>query len=88
MGIRDPCTLVKELKAMAGKDIWICGGADIIRQLMEQNLIDTYHISIIPTILGSGIRLFSDSEQEIKLCLSSVKNNNGITELVYQKRST
>lgn len=73
---------------MDGKDIWICGGADIIRQLMEQNLIDTYHISIISTILGSGIRLFSDSEQEIKLCLSSVKNSNGITELVYQKRST
>lgn len=81
-----PCSLVENLKAREGKDIWICGGADIIRQLMEQNLIDIYHISVIPTILGSGIRLFSDCGQEIKLRLVTVNSSNGITELIYQKR--
>ncbi len=81
-----PCSLVKNLKARKGKDIWICGGADIIRQLMEQNLIDIYHISVIPTILGSGIRLFPDCGQEIKLRLVTVSSSNGITELIYQKR--
>ena len=81
-----PCSLVENLKAKEGKDIWICGGADIIRQLMEQNLIDIYHISVIPTILGSGIRLFSDCGQEIKLRLVTVNSSNGITELIYQKR--
>ena len=82
----DPCSLVKKLKAGEGKNIWICGGADIIRQLMEENLIDTYHISVIPTILGNGIRLFSDCGQEIKLRLATVNSSNGITELIYQKR--
>ena len=84
----DPCSLVKQLKAGEGKDIWICGGADIIRQLMGQNLIDIYHISVIPTILGSGIRLFSDCGQEIKLRLVTVNSSNGITELIYRKRET
>ena len=71
----DPRSLVKKLKAGKGKDI--------IRQLlMGQNLIDIYHISVIPTILGSGIRLFSDCGQEIKLRLVTVNSSNGITELI------
>jgi Dihydrofolate reductase len=82
----DPCLLVNELKRKEGKDIWICGGSDIICQLMRQNLIDTYYISIIPTILGSGKRLFNTVEQEIKLRLVSAQNNNGIMELIYHKR--
>ena len=81
----DPCSLVEKLKAREGKDIWICGGADIIRQLMEQNLIDVYRISVIPTILGGGVRLFPDCGKEIKLRLTAVSSSNGITELIYQK---
>lgn len=82
----DPCSLVKDLKARDGKNIWICGGADLIRQLMEQNLIDVYHIFVIPTILGDGIRLFPNCGQEIKLRLVTVNSSNGITELIYRKR--
>lgn len=82
----NPCTLINELKQKNGKDIWICGGADIVRQLMLANLIDKYHISIIPTILGSGIRLFDTLAQKIDLRLITSKNSNGIVELVYQKR--
>ena len=52
------CELVKNLKEEPGKDIWICGGATVIQPLVQENLIDKFHISIIPTILGNGIRLF------------------------------
>ena len=82
----DPCSLVNELKGKGGRNIWICGGADIACQLMRRNLIDIYHISIIPTILGNGIRLFDRMEQEIKLRLVKSESSNGIMELVYQKR--
>ena len=82
----NPCTLINELKQKNGRDIWICGGADIVRQLMLANLIDKYHISIIPTILGSGIRLFDTLAQKIDLRLITSKSSNGIVELVYQKR--
>lgn len=44
------------------------------------------NISIIPTILGNGIRLFDRMEQEIKLRLVKSESSNGIMELVYQKR--
>lgn len=32
---RGTCEVVNELKKKQGKDIWICGGADIIRQLIK-----------------------------------------------------
>lgn len=81
-----PCGLVKKLKAESGKTIWICGGAEIVRQLMEEDLIDTYYISVIPTILGGGIRLFPALEQEMKLKLTGTQQYNGITDLIYERR--
>lgn len=79
----DPCGIVKRLKEENGKTIWICGGGNIIQPLMQDGLIDEYHISVIPTILGSGIRLFGEFPNEIKLKLVRTQVYNGITELVY-----
>lgn len=82
----DPCQLVNRLKREAGKDIWICGGASIVNQLMRADLIDQYYINVIPTILGNGIRLFDTMENELKLKLISTRSYNGITDLVYERR--
>lgn len=82
-----PCKLVEELKHEEGKkDIWICGGAEIVQQLMNKDLIDFYYISVIPTLLGRGIRLFDHMEKEIPLRLVKAQNYNGITDLVYERR--
>ena len=55
---RSPIALLDELQAQEGKDIWICGGAQIIRTLMEDDRIDVYQLSIVPVLLGAGIPLF------------------------------
>lgn len=83
---KDPCRLVNELKQEQGKSIWICGGAAIVSQLMKADVIDEYYISVIPTILGSGIRLFGTTADEIRLRLVSTQTYNGITDLVYTRR--
>lgn len=82
----NPAALLKKLKSGSGKDIWICGGANLARQLMRDNLIDQYYISVIPTLLGSGIRLFEHVNREIKLKLCKTQTYNGITDLVYIQR--
>lgn len=82
----DPCTLIEELRKKEGKKIWICGGANLIQQLMKEDMIDEYDISVIPTVLGKGIRLFGDHGKEIKLKLRGTQTYNGITELVYERR--
>lgn len=81
-----PAKLVQKLKETGGKSIWICGGASIVRQLLQNDLIDTYYISVIPTLLGGGIRLFHTLDREIKLRLVKTQTYNGITDLVYERR--
>lgn len=81
-----PSDLIRRLKEENGKDIWICGGASIVQQLMKESLIDQFYISIIPTILGSGVRLFESLDAELKLKLMKTRNYNGIVEVVYEKR--
>lgn len=83
----DICGLVKKLKKTSGKDIWICGGAQTAAPLLAENLIDRYHLSVIPVILGKGIRLFENETGGIPLKLIQTKNYNGITDLVYEKRA-
>lgn len=82
----DPVALVKQLKEENGKDIWICGGANLIGQLLKEDCIDVYDITVIPTLLGSGIRLFANETREIPLRLQSTRSYNGMTDLIYTRR--
>ena len=83
---RNPIDLIKELKACNGKDIWICGGANLVSQLRRSDLIDKYIVTIIPTLLGKGVRLFDENEKEQKLLLAKIQNYNGMVELTYKPR--
>ena len=78
--------MAKRLKKENGKDIWICGGANLIQQFVNEDFIDYYYITVIPTILGSGIRLFENARHEIKLRLLNTQSYNGMTDLIYIRR--
>lgn len=81
-----PDQLINRLKNEIGKDIWICGGASIAKQMMQSDLIEQYYINVIPTILGNGIRLFDTLDKELKLKLIRTRSYNGITDLIYERR--
>jgi len=82
----NPAQLLRRLRAEAGKDIWICGGASLANQVLQEGLIDEISISVIPCILGKGIRLFDTFESEQKLTLISTSHYNGIIDIVYRQR--
>ena len=73
-------------KETRGKDIWICGGASIAQQLMRDGLIDRFYISVIPIVLGAGVRLLGKLQENLKLKLMETRSHNGIVELRYEKR--
>lgn len=64
----DNCHQIKELnfashqkmKAKLEKDIWLVGGAQIVKHALEQNLLDKLIIFTMPVTLGAGIRLFPE----------------------------
>ena len=82
----DVCQLVEELKQESGKDVWICGGAEVAQQLIANNQIDIYHLAIIPVLLGNGTRLFGATDKKIDLEMIRTKKYNGIIEVVYSRR--
>lgn len=45
---------VRELRARPGKDIWLFGGGELFRSLLEMDLVDTVEPAIIPVVLGAG----------------------------------
>ena len=75
-----------KLKKEEGKNIWICGGANIVNQLVKTNLIDRYEITTIPIILGKGIRLFNENNNKISLKLISTQVYNGFVESIYNRK--
>ena len=79
---------VKEfVNALKEKDgnIWLVGGADIAKEFQKNNLIDEFIITVIPTMLGEGIPLFSKGYREQQLELLSIQQfNSGVVQLHYQ----
>jgi dihydrofolate reductase len=76
--------LVNYLKLQKGKDIYCDGGADIVYELLNYRLFDSIIISVIPHLLGDGIKLFKDKniEQEIKF-KRSISYPSGLVQLWY-----
>jgi dihydrofolate reductase len=48
---------VAELKREAGKDIWLFGGGELFRHLLDAGLVDTVEPAIMPVLIGDGIPL-------------------------------
>jgi len=76
--------LFSSLKSQSGKNIYCDGGAETVQQLLQEDLIDEFIISIIPVLLGNGIRLFEKDFPEQKLQLAKSKSfEKGLVQLHY-----
>lgn len=75
---------VSELKQQPGKDILV-GSWSLIRQLMQQNLIDEYQICVHPVVAGGGSPLFENTNERTVLKLIKTKIFiGGAVTLCYQ----
>lgn len=79
--------LIQQLRSQNGKDIYCDGGAEIVNELIKSDLIDEYIISIVPILLGSGVRLFKSERPEQVLELVETKTfDTGLTQLRYIRK--
>ena len=82
----DLSDLVRRLKTESGKNIFIEGGAEVVKTLLLDDLIDEYVISIIPVLVGGGTKLFEDGRPQQTLKLISTKQfDSGLVQLHYQR---
>jgi len=79
--------LINKLKKEHGKNIFCDGGAEIVNELLKDNLIDEFIISVIPVLLGNGTKLFNDDRPETKLDFVSAKSfDTGLVQLHYKRK--
>lgn len=45
---------VERIRSEATKDIWLYGGGELFRRLLELGCVDTVEPAVIPTLLGGG----------------------------------
>lgn len=72
------------LKAAPGKDLWLFGGASLFRDLLDQGLVDRVEVSVIPILLGGGIRLIPEGCSHPLQLIRHEALPNGILQLVYK----
>jgi len=79
--------LVQQLKSENGKNIHCDGGAEIVNELLLSDLIDEFIVSIVPVLVGNGIRLFKDGRPEQQLELVNTKAyDTGLIQLHYKRK--
>lgn len=60
---------IKDLKKDPGGDIIVYGGAEFVTNLIENRLIDEYHLFYNPVSIGIGKSIFKDLSSPLKLKL-------------------
>lgn len=69
------------------RSIWFVGGGVVCGQCLRLGLADEVRYSVLPILIGEGIRFFEQLDRDIALHLVDVKAyKNGMVELCYQVR--
>lgn len=69
--------LIQRAKDRAGdKDVYLDGG-DLVRQVLNAGLVDEITVTMLPVLLGKGVRLFDDLSSRTKLQFASHRPHEG-----------
>jgi len=78
---------ITNLKQQEGKDIITYGGATFVSALIEQGLIDEFHLFVNPTAIGDGMTIFKNLNHKQDLTLVKAKSFDcGIVSLNYEPK--
>jgi dihydrofolate reductase len=76
---------VERAKEAAGdKDVHVMGGADVIRQALDADLVDELSIIVAPFVLGGGKHLFEGFTKDIELEHLGVRQSPFATFIDYR----
>jgi dihydrofolate reductase len=79
----------EHLRKQAGKNIWMMGGGKIIGSFLDEDAIDEFIITVVPTFIGEGIPLIAPRHREVPLRLLSLRRfPDGVVQLHYDMQQT
>ena len=78
-------SIIKDLKAQEGTDIYLCGGGELANWLLEKEQIDIVKVKLNPFIQGNGVRIFGNATKVYQLNLKENETyDNGLLMLTYE----
>jgi dihydrofolate reductase len=82
----DAWKTVAGLKAQPGKDIWLFGGGELFKSMLELGLVDAVEVGVIPVLLGGGVPMLPSpaSRAKLKLVKHKVYRKTGTVGLSYE----
>ena len=79
--------LVNERLRPAFRSIWFAGGGAVSGECLRLGLADEVRFSIMPVVIGDGIRFFEGLDRDVELHLVEVKAyDSGMVELRHEVR--
>jgi dihydrofolate reductase len=79
---------VKKLRERHDGDIVVHGSAQLVRGLLEHDLVDELRLMVFPVVLGAGKRLFGETSDKKTFQIVDTKTvGDGVTILVYRPRA-
>ena len=82
---RDVNKKITFIKNQKGKDIWLFGGAGLIKTLIKHELLDELLLAVHPILLGQGKPLFEDIKEKIEFKLIDTRTySTGLVQLFYE----
>jgi dihydrofolate reductase len=80
----DVAGTISALKQKPGKDIWVFGGGELFRSVLDAGLIDTIEVAVVPILLSQGVPLLPAGARSPSLKLIESKSlPSGIVLLTY-----
>ena len=81
----DVAAAVRELKAKPGGELQVHGSGNLVRWLLDNQLVDEITLLVCPVVVGQGTRLFPDAGPDMALDLVESRSfPKGITLQVYR----
>jgi dihydrofolate reductase len=76
---------IRELKAQSGNELQVHGSGELLRWLLEHDLVDELNLRIYPVLVGDGMRLFPESGQTHNLeLIDSRSTSTGVMIQTYR----
>ena len=69
----DVAQTIAELKKKPGKDIWLFGGGELFRSVLDAGLVDTVELAVMPILLSQGVPLLAAGARSPSLQLTETK---------------
>lgn len=81
----NPADLIARLKQQPGKDIWLCGGGELAREVLNSKALDEIILGVAPVLVGDGRLTFPPGFPETEVELIECKQyKGGVVGLTYK----